>query len=98
MSVSAAPPRRITAVAEIKEITIKREPTGNWYACLSIETHRDPPPKPEYPDRVVGIDVGILKYVHDTDGRAVESLDLSAERERLRSAGVVDETRSEISS
>ncbi len=32
---------------------------------------------------MVGIDVGILKYVHDTDGTAVGSLDLSTERERL---------------
>jgi len=31
----------------------------------------------------VGIDVGILKYVHDSDGLAVESPDLSDERERL---------------
>jgi IS605 OrfB family transposase len=34
----------------------------------------------------VGIDVGILKYVHDSDGTAVESLDLSDERERLERA------------
>ena len=32
---------------------------------------------------VVGIDVGILKYTHDTDGTAVESLDLSEGCERL---------------
>jgi putative transposase len=32
---------------------------------------------------MVGIDVGILKYAHDTDGTAVESLDLSEERDRL---------------
>ena len=34
----------------------------------------------------VGIDVGILKYVHDSDGTAVESPDLSDERERLERA------------
>jgi len=32
---------------------------------------------------MVGIDVGILKYVHDTDGTAVGLLDLSEERDRL---------------
>ncbi len=32
---------------------------------------------------MVGIDVGILKYTRDTDGTAVESLDLSEERDRL---------------
>jgi len=36
--------------------------------------------------RCVGIDVGILKYVHDTNDSAVESPDLSAERERLERA------------
>ena len=34
-------------------------------------------------DEMVGIDVGILKCAHDTDGTAVESPDLSEERDRL---------------
>ena len=41
------------------------------------------PEPPENPETCVGIDVGILKYAHDTDGTAVGSLDLSDERERL---------------
>ena len=69
--------------APIKAVTIKREPTGKWYAVLSIDTGEDAPPKPNDPERVVGIDVGILKYAHDTDGHAVGSLDLSYERDRL---------------
>ena len=72
--------------AEIKTITIKQEPTGKWYAILGVETPNDPPEKPESPEKCVGIDVGILKYTHDTDGTAVESLDLSDERERLERA------------
>jgi len=44
------------------------------------------PDKPETPERVVGIDVGILKYAHDSDGTAVESPDFSDERERLERA------------
>ena len=43
----------------------------------------EPPEPPENPEQCVGIDVGILKYAHDTDGTAVGSLDLSDERERL---------------
>ena len=47
----------------------------------------EPPAKPPLDDidaeNIVGIDVGILKYAHDTDGIAVESLDLSDERKRL---------------
>jgi putative transposase len=72
--------------AEIKTVTVKQEPTGKWYAILGVETPDDPPAKPENPKRCVGIDVGILKYAHDTDGTAVESLDLSDERERLERA------------
>jgi putative transposase len=72
--------------AEIKTVTVKREPTGKWYAILGVETPDAPPEKPENPERCVGIDVGILKYAHDTDGTVVESLDLSEERERLERA------------
>jgi len=46
----------------------------------------DPPEKPDEVTDAVGIDVGILKYVHDSDGTAVESPDLSDERERLERA------------
>jgi len=72
--------------AEIKTVAVKQEPTGKWYAILGVETPDDPPAKPENPKKVVGIDVGILKYTHDTDGTAVESLDLSDERKRLKRA------------
>ena len=72
--------------AEIKTVTVKREPTGKWYAILGVETPDDLPEKPENPEKCVGIDVGILTYAHDTDGTAVESLDLSDERERLERA------------
>ncbi|WP_207591041.1 RNA-guided endonuclease TnpB family protein [Halomontanus rarus] len=69
--------------ATIKQVTVKKEPTGEWFAVLGIETPDDPPEKPEVPEKCVGIDVGILKYAHDTDGCAIESIDLSDERDRL---------------
>ena len=75
--------RDLPTDATVKAVTIKREPTGKWYAVLSVETPDDPPEKPANPESVVGIDVGILKFAHDTDGTAVGSLDLSRERERL---------------
>jgi len=62
------------------------EPTGKWYAVLGVEIPDDPPEKPENPEKCIGIDVGILKYAHDTDGTAVDSLDLSNDRERLERA------------
>lgn len=73
--------------ATIKEVTLKKEKTGDWFAIFGIEMDGDPPAKPPLDaitaSEMVGIDVGILKYAHDTDGTAVESLDLSAEQERL---------------
>jgi putative transposase len=72
--------------ATIKQVTVKREPTGEWFATFGVEVDRDPPNPPETPEQCVGIDVGILKYTHDTDGLAVGSLDLSDERERLERA------------
>ena len=75
--------REIPDSATVKQVSIKREPTGEWYAVLGIETDDEAPPKPDNPETMVGIDVGILKYTHDTDGLSVGSLDLSDERERL---------------
>ncbi|WP_330633585.1 RNA-guided endonuclease InsQ/TnpB family protein [Halocatena halophila] len=75
--------REIPENATIKQVTVKKEPTGEWFAAFGVETPEAPPEKPENPEKCVGIDVGILKYAHDTDGTAVKSLDLSDERERL---------------
>ncbi|ACV12369.1 transposase, IS605 OrfB family [Halorhabdus utahensis DSM 12940] len=79
--------REIPENATIKQVCIKRNASGKWYATFGIEIDEQPEkPAPETidPEDAVGIDVGILKYAHDTDGTAVESLDLSDERERLR--------------
>ena len=73
--------RDIPDGAKLKQVTVKKEPTGEWFAVFGIETPDDPPEKPDELTDVVGIDVGILKYAHDTDGTAVESLDLSDERD-----------------
>ena len=78
--------RDIPENAIIKQVTVKREPTGEWFATFGIDMDEDTPEKPENPERVVGIDIGILKYAHDTDGTAVESPDFSEGRERLERA------------
>jgi putative transposase len=67
----------------IKEVHVKKERTGQWFASLVVDDGEPTPGFPENPERCVGIDVGILKYVHDSDGFAVGSLDLSDEQERL---------------
>jgi putative transposase len=78
--------REIPENATIKQVTVKQEPTGEWYATFGIDVDEATPEKPANPEKCVGIDVGVLKYAHDTDGTAVGSLDLSDERERLERA------------
>ncbi|WP_207590572.1 RNA-guided endonuclease TnpB family protein [Halomontanus rarus] len=75
--------REIPDDAALKQVTLKKEPTGEWFATFGVEVDRESPQKPDRPKSAVGIDVGILKYAHDTDGHAIESPDLSAERDRL---------------
>ncbi len=69
----------------IKEVTVKKEPTGAWYASVCIST--DEPAKPDGDDidaeDTIGIDLGVLNFIHDSDGRSIDRLDLSGERERL---------------
>ncbi len=74
--------REIPEDVTVKEVSIKKERTGEWYASFAVEG-KEEPAKPANPDRCVGIDVGIVKYAHDTGGRAVGSLDLQDEQERL---------------
>ena len=78
--------RELPDDATIKEVTVKKASTGEWFASLGIETEGDAPSKPKNPEKCVGIDVGILSYTHDSDGFSVGSLDLSDERERLEHA------------
>lgn len=69
----------------IKEVTVKKEPTGAWYVsfCIETETPEKPPVEDVDVADCVGIDLGVLNFVHDSDGRAVSRLDLTADRERL---------------
>lgn len=69
----------------IKEVTLKKEPTGAWYVsfCVETETPEKPAVEDIDPDETVGLDLGVLNFIHDSDGRSVGRLDLSDERERL---------------
>lgn len=69
----------------IKEVTLKKEPTGAWYVSFCIKTDEPEKPAPEDidSDDTVGIDLGVLNFVHDSDGRSVGRVDLTADRERL---------------
>lgn len=69
----------------IKEVTLKKDPTGAWYVSFCIET--ETPKKPVVEDidseDTVGLDLDILNFIHDSDGRSVGRLELSDEREQL---------------
>lgn len=69
----------------IKHVTLKREASGAWYASFDIE--RETPEKPDAddidPEDTVGLDLGIVNFVFDSDGRAINRLDLADDRERL---------------
>ncbi len=69
----------------IKEVTVKKEPTGAWYAsfCISTDKPEKPDPKNIDTEDTVGLDLGIRNFIHDSDGRSVDRLDLTDDRERL---------------
>ncbi len=81
--------RPIPDEANIKEVTVKKETTGDWSVSFSLETDdTNLPEKPEVDSldasNSVGIDLGIQDYIHTSDGTIVEWLDLDDEYERLR--------------
>ena len=81
--------RDIPNEADIKEVTIKNETTGEWFVSFGLETDEaDLPEKPDVDSldasNSVGIDLGILNYIHTSDGIAVDWLELEVEYERLR--------------
>lgn len=80
--------RDIPEDATIKQVTVKKNPTGDWTASFNIEY-----PDGYFPEKpaldnldeldVVGIDCGIMKQTHDTDGLKLKPLDLTDEYDRL---------------
>jgi putative transposase len=73
--------------ATIKQVILKQEKSGKWYASIVIDSDPDypEPPDPEDIDLddTVGIDLGILTFAHDSDGVAVMPPDVSVELRRI---------------
>ena len=71
----------------IKEVRLKEEKSGKWFASVVVDYDPERPEKPAveniHLEDTVGIDLGILKFVHDSDGNAVTPLDESEDRERI---------------
>jgi len=81
--------REIPDKAAIKEVTVKQETTGDWFVSFGFEI--DETDLPEKPDvetldtsNSIGIDLGILNYIHTSDGKTVDWLELEDEYDRLR--------------
>lgn len=54
---------------EVKQVCIKRERSGKWFACFSVEVEELQ--KAEKLSKPVGIDLGIEHYIADTNGNLV---------------------------
>ena len=81
--------RQIPDYATIKEVTFKKETTGEWFVSFGLETDdADLPAKPNVDSldtsNSIGVDLGILNYIHTSDGKTVDWLGLESEYERLR--------------
>jgi len=55
---------------DIKGVIIKKEKSGKWFAIFQVEDELKPLPKT---NREVGIDVGIIHFLTDSDGRQIEN-------------------------
>jgi len=76
---------------DIKQVKVKREGSGEWFAILCLEDKDEVEVKRNKPDLsdvclddCVGIDLGITKHVHDSDGNKVELLDVKDQRHKIR--------------
>ncbi|WP_128904901.1 RNA-guided endonuclease InsQ/TnpB family protein [Halorubrum amylolyticum] len=81
--------RPIPDQAIIKEVTVKKETTGEWFVSFGLEIDDAELPEKSDVDSLdasnsVGIDLGIQNYIHTSDGKAVDWLDLEDEYERLQ--------------
>lgn len=71
----------------IKQVTLKKESSGDWFVSVtvSVDGHFPEPPAAEQLSTadVVGLDVGVTTYIHDSDGRAIQPLDEEGLRDRI---------------
>ncbi len=79
--------REIPDDADIKEVTIKEKTTGDWFVSFGLETDKADLEKPAVDaldtSNSVGVDLGILNYIHTSDGTTVDWLALDDEYDRL---------------
>jgi len=79
--------RPLPSNADINEVVLKKQKTGDWTVSIVVEYDADYPDKPSVEDisveDTVGIDLGITKLIYDSDNRTFARLDEKADRERI---------------
>lgn len=72
---------------EIKQVILKEEKSGTWHASIVVDTDSLRTAKPDIDEieleDTVGIDVGISKLTHDSDGRAITPIEESSSWRRI---------------
>ena len=76
--------RDLPDTENVKRAVLKKERTGEWFACFVVEADEPEKPDPETIDSAecVGVDLGILSYIHTSDDLAVDCLNLEIEYEQ----------------
>lgn len=73
--------------ADITQVILKKQKTGNWAVSVVVKYDADYPEKPAPKtidiEDTVGIDLGITKFIHDSHGRAFKPLDETRDRDRI---------------
>ena len=72
----------------IKEVSLKQEPTGEWFVSFSVDKQwEEMPEKPTVDDidadDMVGIDLGVLSFAYTSDGVAYGRVSLDKDYDRL---------------
>ena len=79
--------RPLPSNADINEVILKKQKTGDWTVSIVVEYDAEYPDKPAVEDidieDTVGIDLGITKLVHDSENRTFARLDEENDRERV---------------
>jgi len=79
--------RQLPDDGDITQVILKKEKTGDWTVSIVVDYDPDYPEKPAIedidPENTVGIDLGITKFIHDSDNRSFESLDEQRDRDRI---------------
>lgn len=71
--------RDVPDTEDVKRVVLKKERTGEWFVSFVVEAAE--PDKPDLSaltaEDCVGIDLGILSYIHTSDDCSVDCLDLT---------------------